>query len=95
MKNWLKQNTYYLIAGVILLILIAGEWYTYKFRGCLNKVSYTPPREQGEVTVGGWFSGLGLKRISGNPDKGDYYSFDFGLHKFKTSDDAIRACIWK
>ena len=87
-----KQNTYYLIAGIILLILVAGGWYVYKSRECLNKVSYTPPREQGEI-VGGGFSGL--RRILGNPDKGDYYSFDFGLHKFKTSDDAIRACVWK
>ncbi|MDP3792213.1 MAG: hypothetical protein Q8Q89_00590 [bacterium] len=88
-----RQNIYYLVSGIILLILIVGGFYIYKFRKCLNKVSYTPSREQGEITGSGRSSGL--RRISGNPDKGDYYSFDFGLHKFKTSDDAIRSCVWK
>ena len=89
-----KQHIFYLVFGIATLLLIAGGLYVYKFRECVKKVSYIPPREQGEIVVGG-FSGLGLKRIAGHPDKGDYYSFDFGLHKFKASEDAMRACIWK
>ena len=89
-----KQHIIYLVVGVLILILFAGGWYAYKYRECVKKVSYVPQREQEEITDGG-FSGLGLKRVVGHPDKGDYYSFDFGLHKFKTSEDAIRACMWK
>ena len=89
-----KQYIIYLVVGIIILILVAGGWYMFRYRSCLKNISYVPPREQEEVVDGG-FSGLGLKRVVGHPDKGDYYSFDFGLHKFKTSEDAIRACMWK
>lgn len=88
----MKKIYIYLVVGIVVLILVAGSWYAYKYRLCLEKVSYVPSREQGEI-VGSGFSGL--RRIVGNADKGDYYSFDFGLHKFKTSEDAIRLCIWK
>lgn len=81
-----KQTILYLVAGIVALILIAGGWYAYKFRGCMKKVSYVPPREQGET--GGGFSGL--RRVT---DKGDYYRFNF--QEFRTSDEALRACIWK
>lgn len=86
------KKQYIILYFVIIGIVIAGGWYFYTFRACVKKVSYEPPREQGEI-IGGGYSGV--QRIVGHPDKGDYYSFDFGLHKFKTSEDAIRACIWK
>ena len=89
-----KQQIIYLVVGIVILLITAGGWYSYKYRECVKKVSYVPQREQGEITGGG-YSGSGLRRVVGHPDKGDYYSFDFGLHKFKISEDAIRACMWK
>lgn len=83
-----KQHIIYAVVGIAALILIAGGWYVYKYRECVEKVSYVPPREQG---IGGGFSGYQLDRIAN--DKGDYYNFM--SRKFKTSDDAMRACIWK
>ncbi len=84
-----KQHIIYLVIGIVVLVVVAGGWYVFHYRSCLKKIFYTPPREQGEL--GGGFSGL--RRIMGNADKGDYYSF--GGLKFKTSGDAISACIWK
>ena len=90
-KDMKKNHIFYLIIGILVVTLVVGGFYVYKFRECVKKVSYEPPREQGE-TIGGF---SGLRRVVGVADKGDYYSFDFGWQKFKTSDDAIRACIWK
>jgi len=81
-----KQTIFYFVVGVAILGLIAGGLYAYKFRGCVKKVYYQPPRE-GSVPNPNL---SGLQRVV---DKGDYYEF-MGL-KFKTSEDAIRACIWK
>lgn len=82
-----KQHIIYLVAGIAALILIAGGWYAYKYRACVKKVSYVPSREQ-KTEFGG--SGYTLGRVS---DRGDYYIFF--SQKFKTSEDAMRACIWK
>lgn len=83
-----KQHTIYLVTSIATLILITGGWYTYKFRECIEKVSYVPPREQGVQVNTGYISALNPAK-----DKGDYYLFF--PQKFKTSDDAMRACIWK
>ncbi len=87
----MKKQNFYLVAGILALILIAGGWYMYKYRSCLKQINYVPPREQGKTDGG--FYGSGLQRISGAPDNGDYYRFEF--REFKTSEDAIRACVWK
>ena len=81
-----KQYIICLVVGVVILVLMAGGGYLFRYRGCLKMVAYVPPREQGEI--GGGFSGL--QRIT---DKGDYYRF-YG-QEYKTSDYAMRACIWK
>lgn len=91
-KTMKKQYIIYLIVGIVALALIGGGWYAYKFRECVKGVSYVPPREQREI-------GGGLSGLQPIPDKGDYYRFhykyDIDLREFKTSDDAMRACIWK
>jgi len=81
-----KQYIIYLVVGAMILFLVAGGWYIFKYRGCLKMVNYIPSREQGGI--GGGFSGL--QRVA---DKGDYYRF-YG-QEYKTSNDAMRACIWK
>ena len=81
-----KQNIFYLIVGIVALILIAVGWYVYKYRDCIKKVSYVPPREQKSVFLDPL---RGLRQ----GDKGDYYVFD--SREFRTSDEAMRACIWK
>ena len=81
-----KRQIIYLVVGIVILILIAGGWYMLRYRSCIKKIYYTPPREQSET--GGGFSGL--RRVN---DKGDYYRFYD--QQFRTSDEAIRACIWK
>lgn len=82
-----KHHILYLVAGIAIFGLIAGGLYAYKFRECVRKVSYVPPREQQGI-IGG--SGYLLGRVT---DKGDYYKF-MG-QEFKTSEDAIGACIWR
>jgi len=82
-----KQHVIYLIVSVLVIILFAGGWYLIRYKSCLKKIIYIPPREQKE-TGGGFYGSL-----RGSSDKGDYYSL--GGMKFKTSDDAMRACIWK
>ena len=81
-----KQHIIYLVVGILVLLIGAGGWYIFRYRSCLKKIHYTPPREQAEI--GGGFSGV--KRVA---DKGDYYRFYD--QQFRTSDEAIRACIWK
>ena len=81
-----KQHTIYLVVGIAALIITTGGLYAYKYRSCLKLINYIPPREQEEV--GGGFSGL--HRVA---DKGDYYRF--GFQEFRTSDEALRACVWK
>lgn len=81
-----KQHIIYLISGVAILVIAAAGLYTFRYRSCLKQINYVPPREQG--VTGGGFSGL--RRVA---NKGDYYRFDF--REFRTSDDAMRACIWK
>lgn len=81
-----KQHIIYLIVGIATLIILAGGWYAHKYRSCLKQINYVPPREQAET--GGGFSGL--RRVA---NKGDYYQFSF--QQFRTSDEAMRACIWK
>lgn len=81
-----KQHIIYLISGVAILVIAVVGWYALKYRSCLKQVNYVPPREQG--ATGGGFSGL--RRVD---DKGDYYRFNF--QSFRTSDEALRACIWK
>ncbi len=81
-----KQYIFYLVIGIVVIILGVGGWYAYKYRSCLKQINYVPPREQNEI--GGGFSGLRRE-----DDKGDYYRFSF--QEFRTSDEAIRACMWK
>lgn len=81
-----KTTILYLIIGVVILIFTIGGFYIYKFRECVKKISYVPPREQN--ATGGGFSGF--LQVD---DKGDYYRFNF--QSFRTSDEALRACIWK
>lgn len=84
-----KQTIFYLVAGVTALILVAGGWYAYKYRGCAKIINYIPPRE-------GKDAGSGFYGAVHSLDKGDYYILgNYELRKFKTSDDAMRACIWK
>lgn len=84
-----KQTIFYLVAGVAALILVAGGWYAYKYRGCAKIINYIPPRE-------GKDAGSGFYGAVHSLDKGDYYILgNYELRKFKTSDDAMRACIWK
>ena len=82
-----KQTIFYLVVGVVVIILIVGGLYIYKYRGCVKKVFYQPPRE-GSIPNPNQRSGVQFV-----VDKGDYYQF-MSL-KYKTSEDAIRACIWK
>lgn len=81
-----KQTIFYFVAGVAIFSLITGGLYAYKFRGCVKKVFYVPPRE-------GSLPNSNLSGLQHVVDKGDYYKF-MGL-QFKTSEDAIRACVWK
>jgi len=81
-----KQNILKLGIGVIILVLISVGWYVFRYRSCLKQINYIPPREQSET--GGGFSGL--RKVT---DKGDYYRF--GSQEFRTSDEALRACIWR
>lgn len=79
------------ISVLLLAVIVLGGWYAYKYRECVGDVSYVPAREQTQQVqqVGsGWAAG-GLRKAS---DKGDYYQFRG--RDFKTSQDAIRACIW-
>jgi hypothetical protein len=81
-----KHHIIYLVVGIIILILFAGGWYAYKYRECVKKVSYVPSGEH-RKTGGYLFDKYQIL------DNGDYYIFD--LREFKTSEDAMRACIWK
>ncbi|OGG47014.1 hypothetical protein A2671_00530 [Candidatus Kaiserbacteria bacterium RIFCSPHIGHO2_01_FULL_49_13] len=81
-----KQAITKLFIGIVAILLIAGGWYVFKYRSCIKQINYVPPREQ-SMTGGGL---SGLKPIT---DKGDYYRFDF--REFRTSNEALRACIWK
>jgi hypothetical protein len=84
-----KQHILYLGAGIVFLILIAGGWYTYRYRECAKMINYIPPRE-------GKDAGSGFYGAVHSLDKGDYYILgNYELRKFKTSEDAMRACIWK
>ncbi len=79
----MKKYTLKLTIVIVVLVLFVLGVYANKYSKCLKDIIYVPPREQIE-------SGSGFYRVS---DKGDYYSF-FGRN-YKTSDDAVRACIWK
>ena len=81
-----KQNIFYLIIGIVALISIVGVWYMYRYRECAKAINYTPPREGRDVGSGFYSSVHSL-------DKGDYYIYM--SRKFKTLEDATRACIWK
>jgi hypothetical protein len=82
-----KLSLFYLIAIIIVIIFLAGGWYLYKYRTCVKMINYIPPREEKNT-------GFGLSSFAGDiANKGDYYRFD--IHNFKTSNDAMRACIWK
>ncbi|GEM_PF-3043151 len=88
MKEKIMKKYYilYLVSGIMILILVIGGWYAFRYHLCLKQVNYVPPREQSET--GGGLSGL--RPIT---DKGDYYRFDF--REFKTLDETLHACIWK
>lgn len=81
-----KAIFFYLAIGIVAIILLVGGWYIYKYRGCTKMINYIPPRE-------GKNAGSGVFGAVYSLDKGDYYRFD--SLNFKTSNDAMRACIWK
>lgn len=84
-----KQTIFYLVAGVVALIFVIGGWYVYKYRECAKMINYIPARE-------GKDAGSGFYGAVHSLDKGDYYILgNYELRKFKTSKDAMRACIWK
>jgi len=84
-----KQTIIYWIVGVTILIIVAGGWYIYRYRECAKTINYIPPRE-------GRDAGSGFYGAVHSLDKGDYYILgNYELRKFKTSEDAMRACIWK
>lgn len=78
-----KQTIFYLVVAVAALILVAGG--IYKYRDCAKVINYIPPRE-------GRDAGSGFYGVAHSLDKGDYYIYK--LRKFRTSNDAMRACIW-
>ena len=82
MKNPYKIS----IIGAIVIILAFGGWYFYKYRSCVGEVAYTPTREGSEGV------GSGFQKSLTTIDKGDYYTYRF--KQYKTSSDAIRACVW-
>jgi len=79
------NKSFYLIFGIVALIIFAVGWYAYKYRSCLKQINYIPPREARDL-------GDGFYGALHSVDTGDYVFFS---QKFKTSDDALRACIWK
>ena len=82
-----KQIIIYAFAGIAVILLAAG-WYGYMYHSCIGQISYVPPREGRTASIRET-GGLYTTSI----DKGDYYTF--GFQKYKTFDDAMRACIWK
>ncbi len=74
--------------GILLIAGIFLGLHAYRYQACLQKIAYIPQREQGQI-----IGNSGLRRILGNPDNGDYYSFH--SQKFKTMSDAIKTCIWE
>lgn len=83
-----KQYITYLLVGIVAIILVAGGLYAYRYRSCLKRINYIPPREGTEPNPS-VTRGLRYKSV----DKGDYYIF-YGK-EFRTSGEAIRACIWR
>ena len=74
------------LVTVLIMGVIFGGWYIYKTRTCVKNIVYIPSRE-------GRDAGSGFYGALNSIDKGDYYQF--GIQKFKTSGDAMRACIWE
>lgn len=79
-----KQHIIYLVIGIIALALVAGGWYAYKYRGCVKAVSY---RQLGDYYV--------IEHDNFSPGSLAKEYEEYLFEKFKTSNDAIRACIWK
>lgn len=71
-----------IIIGIVVL-LVFGGWYVFKKRECVNGVLYIPSSE--------WDNSREFKSDKGKV--GDYYVSN--RRNFKTSEDAIRACMWE